>query len=406
MWIQWSIETIKKYFGNWYRAHLSLEHWAVKPINADLQIKLMLFALLFAVFFTSLFIGRYDIDPFTIVMILLAGFIDQVVGFLSWPAAVFAPWQHSLPHISGFIASFFDMIASLVHPIYHTWPSVMETVVWEVRFPRSLVAILVGSGLAVSGTTFQGTFRNPLVSESILGVSAGAGVGAALGILLDQNSYVIQLFAFGFGMLAVAMTFMISRIYRSNPTLVLVLSGVIVGALFSAITSLFKYVADPYTKLPDIVFWLMGSFARASMKDVYITAPVLLISMSVLYLIRWRLNVLSMGDEEARALGIDTGRLRALVILCATLITASAVCISGLVGWVGLVIPHIGRMLVGPDHRKLMAAAILIGGSYMLLVDIICRNLTAGEIPVSIVTSIIGAPIFLYLLKKSREGWS
>lgn len=406
MWIQLSIETIRRYFANWSSVHSSRENWSIKPINADLQVKSALVALLLAVFFTSIFIGRYDIDPFTIVMILLTGFVDQVAGFFSWLAAEATPWQHWLPGASGFITSFFDMIASQIHPVYHTWPSVMETVIWEVRFPRSLVAILVGSGLAVSGTTFQGTFRNPLVSESILGVSAGAGVGAALGILLDQNSYVIQLFAFGFGMLAVAITFMISRMYRSNPTLVLVLSGAIVGALFSAVTSLFKYVADPYTKLPDIVFWLMGSFARASMKDVYITAPVLLISMSVLYLIRWRLNVLSMGDEEAKALGIDTRRLRALVILCATLITASAVCISGLVGWVGLVIPHIGRMLVGPDHRRLMAASILIGGSYMLLVDIICRNLTSGEIPVSIVTSIIGAPIFLYLLKKSRESWS
>jgi iron complex transport system permease protein len=393
-------------------------HWSEEKIKANLKIRsiglmhihppvsLMLALLLSMIFLTSLFIGRYDISPYSVILILMAGFIDSAIGLLSWPASAFMPWQHALPPITDVFASLFGMMASLLHPMQHTWPSVMETVIYEVRLPRSLVAILVGSGLAISGTTFQGTFRNPLVSESILGVSAGASVGAALGILLDQNAYVIQLFAFGFGILAVVMTFLISRVYKSNPTLVLVLAGVIVGALFSAVTSLFKYVADPYTKLPDIVFWLMGSFAKASMKDVYITAPVLLISMLILYLIRWRLNVLSMGDEEAKTLGIDTNRLRTLVILSATLITASAVCISGLIGWVGLIIPHIGRMLVGPDHKNLVPASILIGASYMLLVDIICRNLTAGEIPVSIVTSIIGAPIFLYLLKKSRENWS
>ena len=391
-------------FGDIAKKHFKCLFGALT--GAGLQAGLTLSVILVAIFLTSLFIGRYEIDPYTVIQILIAGFMDWTSGILSWPAAAFSPWKDALPPITSAVSAALCLIGSILHPASHGWPPVMETVIWEVRFPRTIVAVMVGAGLAVSGTTFQGTFRNPLVSESILGVSAGAGVGAALGILLDQNAYVIQLLAFAFGILAVVMTFLISRVYRSNSTLILVLAGVIVGALFSAVTSLFKYVADPYTKLPDIVFWLMGSFAKASMNDVYITAPVLLVSMSVLYLIRWRLNVLSMGDEEAKALGIDAAKLRALVILCATLITASAVCISGLVGWVGLIIPHIGRMVVGPDHRDLVPATVLIGASYMLLVDIICRNMTAGEIPVSIVTSIIGAPIFLYLLKKSKENWS
>ena len=265
---------------------------------------------------------------------------------------------------------------------------------------------MVGSGLAVSGAVFQGTFRNPLVSESILGVSAGAGVGAAIGILLSQSDYMIQLFAFAFGLLAVGMTYFISRVYRSNPTLILVLAGIIVGSLFSAATSLIKYVADPYTKLPDITFWLMGSFAAVNMSGVFLIAPVILLCMGFILLVRWRINVLSMGDEEARTLGINTKRLRLSIILCATLITAAAVSISGLVGWVGLVIPQMSRMLVGPDHKVMIPTSILLGASFLLVVDTICRNISATEIPISIVTSIVGAPIFLYLLKKSKENWS
>jgi iron complex transport system permease protein len=330
----------------------------------------ILVALLLAIFWASLFMGRYSIDPRTVILILTA----QVV----------APF----------------------HPIQQTWPQVMDTVVLEVRFPRSLAAILVGAGLAVCGAAFQGTFRNPLVSESILGVSAGALVGASIGILLDQGPYTIQLLAFGFGILAVAMTFSISRVYKANPTLVLVLAGIVVASLFSAVSALIKYVADPYTKLPDIVFWQMGSFNRVSMTDVFVTAPVILICVAALMLVRWRLNVLSMGDEEAVALGLDTKTLRAAVILCATLITAAAVSISGIIAWIGLIIPHMGRMLVGPDHKKLLPTSFLIGGSFMLGVDIICRNLTTGEIPVSIVTSLIGVPIFLYLLKRGTQSWA
>lgn len=345
---------------------------ATKPKKdlKNLSINSILVVLLLAVFWMSLFVGRYGIEPYTVLLIITA----QIV----------APF----------------------HSVQHTWPIVMDTVIWQVRFPRSVAAVLVGAGLAVSGATFQGTFRNPLVSESILGVSAGALVGASIGILLDQGPFTIQLLAFGFGILAVAMTFSISRVYKANPTLVLVLAGIVVGSLFSAISALIKYVADPYTKLPDIVFWQMGSFGKISVTDVYVAAPIILIGIAALMLVRWRLNILSMGDEEAVALGIDTTMLRTVVILCATLISAAAVSISGIIAWIGLIIPHIGRMLVGPDHKKLLPTSVLIGGSFMLGVDIICRNLTASEIPVSIVTSLIGVPIFLFLLKRSKESWS
>jgi|AGTN01.2.fsa_nt_gi ABC-type Fe3+-siderophore transport system, permease component len=349
------------------------------------SINLGLLVLLVIVFIIALFMGRYQIDPITVVIILIAGILEWIGG--------------TIASITGVRIGFFWSIA-------HTWPPVMDTVVWNVRFPRALAVVLAGAGLAVSGATYQGVFRNPLVSESILGVSAGAGVGAALAILMSQGTLVIQLMAFAFGLLAVAMTFAISRVYRSNPTLVLVLAGIIVGSLFTAVTSLFKYVADPYTKLPDIVFWLMGSFAKASMNEVIMMVPIVAIAMLVIVLLRWRLNVLSLGDEEAKSLGIDTRLLRTIVIVCATLLTAAAVCIGGVIGWVGLIIPHMARMVIGPDHKDMIIASILIGGAYLLVVDTICRTLTSAEIPISIVTSILGAPIFLYLLYKAKETWS
>jgi iron complex transport system permease protein len=377
--------------------------------KSDLKRKSMnglLAVVLAATFFGTLFIGRYPVDPYNVVMVILAGIIDILIWLLGQPAQAFAPVAHSFPPVTDAIAGLLTAFATLVSPMPHTWPAVMDTVIWQIRLPRALAVLLVGAGLAVSGATFQGTFRNPLVSENILGVSAGAAVGAAIGILIDQGPLVMQLCAFGFGLLAVALTYLISRVYRSNPTLVLVLAGIIVASLFSALTSLLKYMADPYTKLPDITYWLMGSFAKISQRDVLLAAPIIAIPMLVIVLIRWRLNTLSMGDEEARTLGLDTKTLRTIVILCSTLITAAAVSISGMIGWVGLIIPHIGRMLVGPDHKGLIPATILIGAIFLLVVDTVCRDLTSMEIPVSIVTSVIGAPIFLYLLKKNNEGWT
>jgi iron complex transport system permease protein len=265
--------------------------------------------------------------------------------------------------------------------------------------------MLVGGGLSLAGASFQGLFRNPLVSPDILGVAAGAGFGAALGILVSGNPWVIQVSAFAFGIVAVAVTYGIGRVYHNSSTLILVLAGIIVGSLFSALLSLAKYVADPYDTLPAIIFWLMGSLSSVSNTDIIAVAPPILLGSICLYLIRWRINLLSLGEEEAQALGLDTKRMTVVLVISSTIVTASAVCISGIIGWVGLVVPHIGRMLVGPDFRNLIPVSAVLGASFLLVVDDIARTLTATEIPLGILTALIGAPFFAYLLTRKKVGW-
>ncbi len=281
---------------------------------------------------------------------------------------------------------------------------IIQTVLFDVRLPRILIAMLVGAGLGITGASFQGIFRNPLVSPYILGVSSGGGFGAALAILMFNDSHLIQLFAFVFGMLAVAITYFIASMGDRVSTYTLVLAGVVVGSFFSALISLLKYVADTYTKLPAIVFWLMGSLASVRPSDMLVTAPVIMISIILLVMLRWRFNVLSLGSEEARTLGVNTKVVYVAVITLSTLIAASIVSIAGIIGWVGLVVPHLCRMLVGADHRRLLPAAALMGSAYLLLVDDIARCLTSQEIPLGIVTAIIGAPFFAYLLKMKPGG--
>ena len=297
------------------------------------------------------------------------------------------------------------ILLSGVFPLEKTWSPTLESVLFDVRLPRLLAGLLVGAGLSVSGAAFQGLFRNPLVSPHILGVSAGAGLGAALAILFFGSIFMVQFLSFLFGLLAVLMTYSLSRVYRTTPVLMLVLSGMIVGALFSAATSLLKYIADPVNQMPSIVFWMLGSLNNASNKDMMIAGPVMLTGIAVLLLIRWRINLLAMGEEEARSLGIDTGRIRAVIIVCATIISASAVSIAGIIGWIGLVIPHIGRILVGPDNKRLLPVVTLIGAIYLVVVDTIARTAMESEIPIGILTAIVGAPIFAYLLRKNRSGW-
>jgi iron complex transport system permease protein len=242
------------------------------------------------------------------------------------------------------------------------------------------------------------------VSPDILGATAGAGFGAALAILFSWSLTMIQVSSFIFGLFAVFLTYFISSKMKNNQILVLVLTGVLIGTLFSSFISLIKYIADPFDKLPAITFWLMGSLATVRTADIYIVIIPVLIGILPLYLLRWRLNVLSFGDEEAKAMGINTDAIRVVIIICSTLVTASAVCISGVIGWVGLVIPHLARAVVGPDYNKLLPASILLGSSYLLLVDTIARVVTYIEIPLGILTSLIGAPFFIYLLNKSRWG--
>jgi iron complex transport system permease protein len=283
----------------------------------------------------------------------------------------------------------------------------IDTVLFEVRLPRVLAAVLVGAALAGAGAAYQTLFRNPLVSPDILGVSTGAGLGAVLGIFLSLPVIGIQLAAFAMGLATVALVYAVaSVVHGRDPILVLVLAGVVVGSLAGAAISLMKILADPYDQLPAIVFWLLGSFSALRKQEVWATLPMVLIGLLPLLLLRWRINVLSLGDEEAKALGVEAGRLRLAVIAAATLMTASVVAISGVIGWVGLVIPHIARMTVGPSFDRLLPTAMLMGASYLLLVDTLARTMARIEVPIGILTAILGAPFFLWLLMRGREGWS
>lgn len=280
-------------------------------------------------------------------------------------------------------------------------------VVWNIRVPRVAAALLVGAALAAAGASYQALFRNPLVSPDILGVSAGAGLGAVAGIFLSLPVAAIQASAFVGGMAAVGVvTLVASMVRNTDRTLTLVLIGVVIGALAAAATSLLKVMADPYDQLPAITFWLLGSLAAITTEDILPALPMVFIGLIPLALLRWRINVLSLGDEEARALGIEVGRTRFLVIAAATLITASVTALAGVVGWVGLVIPHIARMLVGPGFGRLLPVSVLIGAGYLLIVDTLARTIAQVEVPLGILTAVIGAPFFVWLLARGRRGWS
>ncbi len=298
------------------------------------------------------------------------------------------------------------VLVSKVLPIEHTWSTTVETVVLQIRLPRILAAVLVGASLAVAGTSFQGLFRNPLVSPDILGVSAGAGFGAALAILMSGNWLAIEVSAFFFALLAVGISYFVSKFVKGNPTLSLILAGMAIASLFSAFLSLLKYAADPVNQLPAITYWLMGSLASVNTHDLLFAAIPMIAGIAILILIRWRFNVLAMGEEEAQALGVDTGKMRTVIVVCCTMITASSVCISGTIGWVGLVIPHIGRLLVGPNHTRLLPVCLLLGAAYLLMIDDIARLVASVEIPIGILTAIVGAPFFIYLLNRGGRGWA
>ncbi|ETX27307.1 iron ABC transporter permease [Roseivivax isoporae LMG 25204] len=282
-----------------------------------------------------------------------------------------------------------------------------DIVVNRIRLPRVAGACLVGAALAAAGASYQALFRNPLVSPDILGVSAGAGLGAVAGIFLALPVALIQLSAFAGGLVAVAVVMAVAAAVRGGDrVLTLVLTGVVIGALAGAATSLLKVLADPYDQLPAITFWLLGSLASVTSDDILPALPAVALGLVPLVLLRWRINVLSMGDEEARALGIEAARVRLLVIAAATLVTASVTAVAGVVGWVGLVIPHIARMLVGPAFARLLPASALIGAGYLLVVDTAARTLAAIEVPLGILTAVIGAPVFVWLLASGRRGWT
>ena len=284
------------------------------------------------------------------------------------------------------------------------WSSAQAAAVWNVRLPRILLAVLVGACLSAAGAAYQGVFQNPIAAPDILGASAGAGFGAALAIFLGLGSAGITALAFVSSLITVFLVFSIGNRVKGEKTLGLVLAGIMISSLFQAGTSFIKLVADPNNKLPAITYWLMGSLSGAKNEELGFIIWPMLIGMLPLLAMRWRLTVITMGDEEARAMGVDASKVRLAVVFGATLVTAASVSVSGMIGWVGLVIPHMTRRLVGSDFRVLMPASVLAGGTFMLLVDDISRNLTSMEIPIGILTAVIGAPVFLLLILR-RDAW-
>ncbi len=283
----------------------------------------------------------------------------------------------------------------------------VESVILQVRGPRVLAAAMVGAALAVAGTAFQGLFRNPLVSPDILGASSGAALGAVLGIYFSLGIFAIQAFAFAGGLVAVAAVYMIGSAVRSrDPVLVLVLTGVVVGALLGAGVGLVKYLADPYNQLPAMTFWLLGSLSATGVSDLLPLFGPIAVGATVLIALRWRMNAMSLPEEEARALGLSTGPLRVVIVAAATLVTSASVATAGIIGWVGLVVPHLARSLVGPDFARLLPAAAILGGGYLLVIDTLARTAAEVEIPLGILTAVVGTPFFIWLLASMQRNWS
>lgn len=330
--------------------------------NAVLKISIML-AVLAAAMLVSLCFGRYSIE------------INQVVKIL------FSP--------------FFN--------IEQSWTPQMEIAVFNIRLPRIILACLVGCCLSVAGASYQGVFQNPMASPDILGASSGAAFGAALAILLGASNSMVTVSAFVSSLVAVAIVFIIGQRAPGNKIVSFILAGIMIGSLFSSGTSFIKLVADPSNQLPAITYWLMGSLSGTKKNTVlYILLPMLLGTVP-LFLLRWRINILTLGDDEAKTLGVNPARMRLTVILCSTLVTAASVSVSGMIGWVGLVIPHFCRKIVGNNYKYLMPASMILGALFLLTVDNISRNLLATEIPIGILTSLIGAPFFIYLITK-KDG--
>lgn len=295
------------------------------------------------------------------------------------------------------------ILLSGVLPLEQTWTDNMAIAVLNVRLPRILLACLVGCGLSAAGTGYQTVFQNPMAAPDILGASSGACFGAALAIMTGQGTVMITVFAFLASLLSVALVYLVGNHTRGNRVVNLLLAGIMVGSLFSACTSYIKLVADPTNQLPQITYWLMGSLSGTRMGTVRFAAVCMAVGLVPLLLLRWRMNLLTLSPDEARAMGVHTDRLRLAVILSSTVLTAAAVSVSGMIGWVGLVIPHLSRRIVGSDCRRLMPMSCLFGAAFLLLVDNMARCLTATEIPIGILTAFVGAPFFIYLMVKGGD---
>lgn len=296
-----------------------------------------------------------------------------------------------------------SILLSNIFPITVSWTETMYRIVMLHRFPRIIAAIAVGGALSLAGASYQGVFRNPLVSPDLLGVSVGACVGAAISIILGIGYTGNVILSFLGGILAVSITVLIPNLIKQKSTIALVLSGVIVGGFFSSILGLLQYTADPDTQLAEIIYWQLGSLTRVRMEFLYIILPIILITGFAIYLLRWRINVISLGEKESKTLGINLYKERGLIIVCATLLTAASICISGTIGWIGLIIPHLARMIVGQDNKKVIPVSILIGSIFLIIVDTISRNLTGAEIPLGIITGFVGTPFFVFVLIKQKK---
>ncbi|MFV0350723.1 MAG: FecCD family ABC transporter permease [Oscillospiraceae bacterium] len=283
------------------------------------------------------------------------------------------------------------------------WSPQQETILFNVRLPRIFMACLVGCCLSAAGASYQGVFQNPMASPDILGASSGAAFGAALAILLQLNRRMVTVFAFLFSLVTIALVLFISKQAKGKRVLGLILAGIMVSSLCTSGTSYIKLVADPNNILPEITYWLMGSLAKTRNEDVWFALVPMVIGLVPLMLVRWRINLLTLSDEEARTMGVNVQAVRVVVIVCATLVTAASVSVSGLIGWVGLVIPHFARRIVGNNYRALMPASMLCGAIFLLVVDNVSRNALAIEIPIGILTSFIGAPFFLWLITRRGE---
>ncbi|WP_143320309.1 iron ABC transporter permease [Clostridium sp. HBUAS56010] len=295
-----------------------------------------------------------------------------------------------------------DVIHTLADAAKGDKQSQNYSIVINLRLPRILMAIIVGAGLTCAGNAFQSLFSNPLATPDVLGVTSGTCVGAIIAIIMSMGIMETQLLALAFGLLSVWITMMLAKDRNGQSVVFLVLAGVIISALFNAFGSLLKYTADPLDKLPAITYWLMGSFTSASYKKILVGSPLILAGIAVIYLMRWKLNILSLSSDEARASGMDLKKTRLVFVLAATVITASCVSMCGQVGWIGLLIPHCSRMLVGSNNRYVVPVGISIGASFMILIDTFSRSISVIELPLSILTAIIGAPVFISLLKRNR----
>jgi iron complex transport system permease protein len=315
--------------------------------------------------------------------------------------------------ISFSVGRFPVAVGDLIHLVWSKFwgvssglPGNVEAVVFNIRGPRVLAAMAVGATLAASGSAYQGLFRNPLVSPDILGVSSGAALGAVLAIYFSLGVVGIQALAFAVGLGAVAAVYAIGTSLRHHdPVLILVLAGVVIGTLLGSAVGLMKYLADPYNQLPAITFWLLGSLTAITAADLRAILPAILLGLIPLYLLRWRMNLMTLGEEEAQALGVDTHRTRIAIVSGATLMTAAAVSVSGIIGWIGLLIPHFARLLVGPEFGRMLPTSMLLGAGYLLAVDTLARTISNIEVPLGVLTAFIGTPFFIWLLASSRRVW-